>query len=124
MSSVSVAFRMGVREYRRNWVLLVLLVFAPIYVIGLFQLVMPITEIPLQLTSGVTVTTTIKSVVGLLMTPLAGALIGGLTGLFVMQISRASERQLVVAGYRPYQVVLAVLFVLVLTVFYRTLRLS
>lgn len=103
---------MGVREYRRTPILLALLLFAPIYLIGLFQLVMPAKDIPLQLASGVTVTTSIKSVLGLLMTPLAGALIGGLTGLFVMQTSQDSDRRLVVAGYRPYQVVLARLSVL------------
>lgn len=112
MNRVTVAFRMGLREYQRTPVLLALLVGAPIYVIGLFSVVVPATEIPLYLASDTTVTADLASVVGMYMTPLAGALIGGLTGLFVMRTTQETDTRLVQAGYRSHQVVLARLFLI------------
>jgi ABC-2 type transport system permease protein len=98
---------MGIREYRRTPVLLALLIAIPVYVIGVFQVVIPETELKLQLASGTTITATAGNLIGILMTPAAGALIGGITGLFVMQMTRGTDERLVVAGYRPHQVVLA-----------------
>jgi ABC-2 type transport system permease protein len=103
---------MGLREYQRTPVLLALLVGAPIYVIGLFSVVVPATEISLHLVSGATVTTDLAGVVGMYMTPLAGALIGGLTGLFVMRTTQEADARLVLADYRSHQVVLARLLLL------------
>lgn len=98
---------MGLREYRRTPVLLVLLVAAPVYVIGLFSVIMPTAKITLPLASNGTITAGVAGVVGALMTPLTSALIGGLTGLFVMQATRETDARLVIAGYRPHQIVLA-----------------
>jgi ABC-2 type transport system permease protein len=98
---------MGIREYRRTPVLLALLIAIPVYVIGVFQVVIPETELKLQLASGTTITATAGNLIGILMTPAAGALIGGITGLFVMQMTRGTDERLVVSGYRPHQVVLA-----------------
>jgi ABC-2 type transport system permease protein len=103
---------MGFREYRRTPVLLVLLVAAPVYVIGLFSVVVPSGQIPLHLASDTTVTASLKGFIGALMAPVAGAFIGGLTGLFVMQTTRETDGRLVLAGYRPYQVGLARLLLL------------
>lgn len=107
MSRVIVAFRMGLREYRRTPVLLVLLVAAPVYVIGLFSVVTPTTEVVLHLASGATVTVGLADAIGALMASVAGALISGLTGLFVMQATRETDGRLALAGYRPHQIVLA-----------------
>jgi ABC-2 type transport system permease protein len=102
---------MGLQEYRRTPVLLVLLVAAPVYVIGLFSVVVPTGQIPLYLASG-TVTANLGGFVGALMAPVAGAFIGGLTGLFVMQMTQETDGRLVLAGYHPYQVGLSRLLLL------------
>lgn len=102
---------MGIQEYRRTPVLLVLLVVAPVYVIGLFSVVVPSGQIPLHLASG-TVTADLEGFVGSIMAPVAGAFIGGLTGLFVMKMTRDVDGRLVLAGYQPYQVGLARLLLL------------
>lgn len=102
---------MGLQEYRRTPVLLVLLVAAPVYVIGLFSIVVPTGQIPLHLASE-TVTADLKGFIGSLMAPVAGAFIGGITGLFVMKMTRGTDGRLVLAGYRPYQVGIARLLLL------------
>lgn len=107
MSRVGVAWQMGLREYRRTTILLEILVLAPADVIVLLSLVVPTTETTFQLASGATVTASYAGVVGSLMTPVAGAIIGGITGLFVMRSTRETDERLVIAGYRPYQVILA-----------------
>lgn len=98
---------MELREYGRTPVLLVLLVAVPVYVIGLFSVVAPPTEVTLHLGSGGTVTAGVSGAIGALMAPVAGALVGGLTGLFVMQATRETDGRLALTGYRPHQIVLA-----------------
>jgi ABC-2 type transport system permease protein len=107
MSRVGLALRLGLREYRRTPILLEILIAAPADVIVLFSLITPATEVTLSLASGATVTTTHTALTGVWMTPVAGAIIGGITGLFVMQMTREADERLVVAGYRARQVVLA-----------------
>jgi ABC-2 type transport system permease protein len=110
---------MGFREYRRTPVLLVLLVAAPVYVIGLFSVVVPSSQIPLHLASDTTVSASLKDFVGALMAPVAGAFIAGLTGLFVMQTTRETDGRLVLGGSLA---VLVVLTALATAAFYRSLR--
>lgn len=112
MTRVATAFRLGLREYRRTPILLEVLVAAPADVIVLFSLIAPTTEGTLQLASGETVTASLAGITAIYMTPLAGALIGGFTGLFVMRMTREADERLVVAGYRPHQVVFARLLML------------
>lgn len=107
MSRVSAAFRMGLREYRRTPLLLVLLVGLPVYIIGMFSVIIPTAEISLQFAGGANVTASIASITVTFMTPLTGVFIGGLTGMVVMQMTSKADERLVLAGYRPYQVVLA-----------------
>jgi ABC-2 type transport system permease protein len=107
MSRVGVAWQMGLREYRRTTVLLEILIAAPADVIVLLTLVVPTVKSTFQIASGATVTASYAGAVGSLMTPVAGAIIGGITGLFVMQTTHEIDERLVVSGYRPYQVILA-----------------
>jgi ABC-2 type transport system permease protein len=98
---------MQLREYRRTPILLEVLVGAPADAIVLFALVVPTTEITFQLASDATVTGGLAALTTLWMAPLVGALIGGVTGLFVMRMTRVADERLVVAGYRPREIVLA-----------------
>jgi ABC-2 type transport system permease protein len=107
MNRVGIAWQMGLREYRRTTILLEILIAAPADVIVLFTLVVPTAKATFQIASGATVTASYAGAVGSLMTPVAGAIIGGITGLFVMQTTHETDERLVIAGYRPYQVVLA-----------------
>lgn len=105
-------FRMGLREYRRTPLLLEILVAGPADVIILFSLIVPATETTFQLASGTTVTASLASIVAMFMTPLAGAIVGGFTGLFVIRMARKTDGRLMLAGYRPDQIVLARLLML------------
>jgi ABC-2 type transport system permease protein len=107
VSRTATALRMQLREYRRTPILLEVLVGAPADAIVLFALVVPATEITFQLAAGGTVTAGLAALTTLWMAPLVGALVGGITGLFVMRMTRDADERLVVAGYCPRQVVLA-----------------
>jgi len=101
------AFEMGLREYARTPVLLALLFFLPAYFVGVFVYVLPASEVPVTVPgTGRTLVATIE-VYGVLLVPMMGALIGGLAGLFVMLTAQEADGRLVVAGYRPVQLVLA-----------------
>lgn len=104
---VSTALEMGLREYARTPVLIALLVFLPAYFVGIFVYVLPTSEVPITVPgSGRTAVATVEAY-GVLLVPMMGALIGGLAGLFVMLTAREADGRLVVAGYRPVQLVLA-----------------
>jgi len=105
---------MQLREYQRTTILLEILIGAPADAIILFGLVVPSTEIaPQLLAADATATPTLTTITTLWTTPMVGALVGGFTGLFVMQMAREADERLVVAGYRPWEVVLARLGMLV-----------
>jgi hypothetical protein len=102
---LATAFEMGLREYARTPVLLALLAFLPAYFVGIFVYVLPASEVPITIPgAGRTLVATIE-VYGVLLIPMMGALIGGLAGLFVMLTAREADGRLVVAGYRPVQLV-------------------
>ncbi|MFT4932538.1 MAG: ABC-2 type transport system permease protein [Natronomonas sp.] len=101
------AFEMGLREYARTPVLIALLFFLPAYFVGIFVYVLPTSQVPITIPgAGRTPVATIE-VYGVLLVPMMGALIGGLAGLFVMLTAQEADGRLVVAGYRPAQLVLA-----------------
>ena len=97
---------MGVREYLRTPVLLALLVVLPAYMILHISSVTPDVPIPLAIVDGVN-TASLPDAYAVLMTPMAGALVGGIAGLFLMRMTRDADARLVLTGYRPAEVVLA-----------------
>ncbi|MFB6075264.1 MAG: hypothetical protein ABEJ89_09645 [Haloarculaceae archaeon] len=106
MTRVGAALRAGVREYRRTPVLLALLVALPAYAIWVFAVVAPDTAAPLALDGG-TVRVALGEALPAFMTPMVAALVTGIAGLFVMQTAAETDARLVVAGYRPVELVLA-----------------
>lgn len=106
MSRVATAFRLGVREYRRTPVLVALLAVLPAYAVGVFGYVVP--DDPVSFTvGGEAVQAGLPAVVSLLLTPMTAGLFAGIAGLFLMGSATDADARLVVAGYRPHEVVLA-----------------
>lgn len=106
--SVAVAtFLAGVREYARTPVLLALLVFLPAYFILTFSTMIPETTGSLSVPGDGTISVTMNDVYAVYMAPMAGALVGGIAGLFVMQAARETDARFVVAGASPVQILLA-----------------
>lgn len=106
MSRVTTAVEMGLREYRRTPVLLALLVFLPAYLVGLFALVAPDSPAAVHV-GGETVRTELTTALPAFTAPMAAALVTGIAGLFLMRATADADARLVLAGYRPWQVVLA-----------------
>lgn len=111
MSAASMAGRIraalasGAREYRRTPVLLLLVVFLPAYAIWVFTAVMPETAAVVTV-GGERIDTSLSELVAGFMTPMVAALLAGIAGLFLMN-SAENDGRLVVAGYRPVEVILA-----------------
>lgn len=95
----------GAREYRRTPLLLALIVGMPAYAIWVFTAVMPDAQVVFQV-DGQVVTARLPTAAGAFMTPMTAALLTAIAGLFLME-SAESDGRLVVAGYRPAEVVLA-----------------
>ncbi|MFB6112187.1 MAG: ABC transporter permease [Halobacteriaceae archaeon] len=104
MSSVRTVVETGAREYARTPVLIGLFVFLPVYAVGLFSYIAPPDQATVDI-AGVTVTTTLSAIVATMMAPMSAALVAGIAGLFLMQSSRGADGRLVVAGYRPRDLV-------------------
>jgi ABC-2 type transport system permease protein len=104
---VATALLAGLREYARSRVLVALLLFLPVYMIGVFLAVIPDSTVPLDVAGAGTVRATMVEVYATMLTPMTAALVGGIAGLFVMADASAGDRRLVVAGFRPHEVVLA-----------------
>lgn len=101
------AFASGLREYARTPVLLALFLFLPAYLIGAFTRLVPSTTVPVAVPGDGAVPLAMADVYAVFMTPLVGALVGALAGIFLLQSTRAADGRLVVAGARPRQVLLA-----------------
>ena len=95
------------REYRRNRVLWVLLIAVPAVFIGLAIAVTPDKLAPVALVDGA------RNFTGMLseqrmhaatMVPVTSAFLAGITGLFVVTGSAGGDRRLVLAGFRPREV--------------------
>ena len=106
MTRVVAAARAGLREYRRTPVLLALFLALPAYSVGLFARLAPDEPATLYLGDGA-VRTGMPETFAALMTPMAAALAAGVAGLFLLSSSADADARLVVAGYRPAEVVLA-----------------
>lgn len=119
---VGVALRYGFRDYRRNLVLWVLLVGLPVAFITLSIAVTPDDPAPVELVEGGTRSLQILSMAdlhGAIMVPITVGFLAGLAGLFVALGSAEGDRRLVLAGYRPLEVLAArlgvILFAALLT---------
>lgn len=111
------AMAVNIREYRRNLVFVFLMVFLPFAFITVSILVTPVTKLPVQTQVdglSVALVVTMPEVHGVVMTPVTGGFIAGLSGLFLMQSAKDADGRLVLAGYRPHEVILARLSTLTL----------
>lgn len=110
------ALRYGFRDYRRNLVLWVLLVGLPIAFITLSIAVTPADPAPVELVENGARRLQILSMDdlhGAIMVPITVGFLTGLAGLFVALGSAEGDRRLVLAGYRPHEVLAARLGVIV-----------
>lgn len=113
---VAAGLKAGLRDYRRNRVLWVLLVAVPILFIVMAIMVTPNTPGRVALVDGARHFTALLSerrMHAATMVPITAAFLAGLTGLFVVTGSARTDRRLVVAGFRPREVLGARLGVIV-----------
>jgi len=111
------AVSVGVREYSRNRAFLALLVVLPVSFITVSIAVTPMTRLPVRtVVDGFAVSQiqTMPEVHGVVMTPITGAFITGLAGLFLMESATNADGRLVLTGYRPWEVIAARLATLTL----------
>lgn len=97
----------AVRDYRRNRVLWALLVVVPVTFVALAAAQTPTTLMPVSLLSGTrhfTVLISLRQIHAGEMASIASALLAGVAGLFVVIGSADGDRRLVLAGFRPRQV--------------------
>jgi hypothetical protein len=105
------------REYRRNTALWVLLIGLPLFFISLSIAVTPDDPAPVELVENGLGTNSILSMTdvhGAIMVPITVAFLAGLAGLFVVLGSAEGDRRLVLAGFRPGEVLAARLGVIAL----------
>lgn len=113
---IAIALRYGFRDYRRNHVLWVLLVGLPVAFITLSIAVTPDGPAPVELVENGQQGLHILSMTdlhGAIMVPITVGFLAGLAGLFVALGSAEGDRRLVLAGYRPLEVLAARLGVIV-----------
>ena len=104
---VVAVLRAGMREYRRNRVLWVLLLAVPALFIGMAIMVTVDEPGRLALVEGgrrFTASLSQRRMHAATMVPVASAFLAGLTGLFIVTGSGAGDRRLVLAGFRPREV--------------------
>lgn len=108
------ATAMGLREQARRPLLLLLLVTIPLVFITWSFWVTE--ELPQSITlpGDARAVVTMRELHGAVMVPITVGFLSGLVGLFVVRSALESDRRLVVAGFRPGEVVLPRLVVLVL----------
>jgi hypothetical protein len=109
---LAIATSLGLRELGRRPLLLVLLVALPIFFItrSIAATVPQPTIVPLP--GGGELLSNMQDVHGATMAAITVAFLAGLCGLFVLQSAQTADRRLVVAGYRPAEVVLPRLVVI------------
>lgn len=113
---VAVALRYGFRDYRRNLVLWILLVGLPVAFITVSIWVTPDDPAPVELVENGRRGLQILSMTdlhGAIMVPITVGFLAGLAGLFVALGSAEGDRRLVLAGYRPLEVLVARLGIIV-----------
>lgn len=104
---VAAMARAGLREHRRNRVLWVLLVAVPAVFVGLAIAITVDKPGPVALVDGARPFTALISerrMHAATMVPVTAAFLAGLTGLFVVTGSAGADRRLVLAGFRPREV--------------------
>lgn len=101
------ALSMGLREYRRMPVLLALMAGLPAYMILVFGALIPETAVPVSVPGEGTQTLPLVDVYVAMFTPMVAGLVGAIAGLFLMRATREADSRLVIAGYRPREVLLA-----------------
>lgn len=105
------------KEYRRNVALWVLLVGVPLFFITLSIAVTPDDPAPVELVEGGHSTISILSMTdvhGAIMVAITVAFLAGLAGLFVVLGSAEGDRRLVLAGFKPREVLASRLGVITL----------
>jgi ABC-2 type transport system permease protein len=105
-SRIGTAVTMGLREFRRTPVLLVLLAVLPVYYIGAFMRIVPSGKLPMTI-EGEQVVVELSHFVGVLETVIVAALLSGIVGLFLMQSSKAADDRLRLAGYRSRDLIVS-----------------
>jgi hypothetical protein len=111
------ALRYGMREYRRNVAMWIMLAAMPVFFITLSIAVTPAVPSPVRLTdagSRVLRMVSMADIHGAIMVPITVAFLAGLAGLFVVQGSREADRRLAVAGFRSWEILGARLGVIAL----------
>ncbi|MFO7547050.1 MAG: ABC transporter permease [Trueperaceae bacterium] len=109
--------RFAWKEYRRNAALWVLLAGLPVLFITLSIAVTPDDPAPVELVEGGQSRISILSMAdvhGAIMVPITVAFLAGLAGLFVVLGSAQGDRRLVIAGFKPREVLASRLGVIVL----------
>lgn len=109
---IATAFRLGLRECLRTPILLALVIVLPAYAVGAFATLAPETPATLSLPASGTVQTDLSAAFPAFSAPMVAALLGGLTGLFLVDDETEADGRLVAAGYRAREVVLGRLGVL------------
>lgn len=112
MNRLAVATRMGFREQVRRPLLLVLLVVVPFFFIT--KAISATEQLPrmIGLPAGAQVLTNMRDIHGAVMAAITVAFLAGLVGVFVMMSVHQGDRRLVVAGFRPVEVLIPRLLVL------------
>lgn len=113
MSRIGVATRLGFREQARRPLLLVLLVVVPFFFITFAINATQRLPREIGLSAGGRVLTTQRDIHGAIMAAITVSFLAGLVGVFVMQSVRQADRRLVVAGFRPREVLVPRLLVLI-----------
>ncbi|WP_267640699.1 hypothetical protein [Haloarchaeobius amylolyticus] len=107
LRTVGTTLAMGLREYARTPVLLALFAFLPVYFVAVFASVAPADAVPVHLPGGGTATLPMDETMAVLMAPVVGALVVGISGLFLMRSAQQTDRRLVIAGAGTAEVVLS-----------------
>ncbi len=114
---IGTGLRYAWREYRRNTALWVLLVGLPLFFISLSIQVTPDDPAPVELIENGEAGISILSMIdvhGAIMVAITASFLAGLAGLFVVLGSAEGDRRLVLAGFRPREVLASRLGVITL----------
>jgi hypothetical protein len=107
---IRAGLRYGLIDYRRNATLWVLLVLLPVFFISLSFYITPANPAPVELTDAGVTSIYILSMIdvhGAIMVPITVAFLAGLSGLFIVQGSIEADSRLAIAGFRPFEILVA-----------------
>ncbi|MFC7079331.1 hypothetical protein [Halorussus caseinilyticus] len=113
---VRTALGLRFRQYARDRLFLVLLVYLPVMYIGLISQLTPPVDLPVRVSVGTLTMELMRpmgQINGVVMTAAASVFVTGMVGLFTMYRSRGADRRLVRAGFGPTNLVVARLGLLV-----------